>query len=665
MAPHTQQPQTSQPHRSSGQVPPSSGQPQPLRGPVRPVDRFTPPARGADSIATQQSAPPSTVGHLNLKAITVSLLDEPSECQTRDAARTVLIRFISHLLNPTSIHLWRVVEPGQIAVVDAPDVVLPAEETVRLCQNAVQSTARSRNTSITELDRGRNLVALSLPLGRNVTTRSEAGQPIEVTEVLTVVLLLGTEPLESFLVILQLLCGYLIFWELDSGAHQLRDVATIDQFLLKTVVQMTESGSAIAAARVCVEELRNAIPVGYAAIGVVNARTEATTLVALSGAADIDPRTELSQTVRSVLENAQQRGNLLLWKHEPTGTLDNPLARLAQQTGATRILSGPLRQVDDTVIGSWVIYGNESLESQPIARNAFVRGERAIARIVTREGTWGRVSSIGNQPASRGRHWWSLLLGLSIVGAMFIPAPYRVACNAQVQPQSRRFVAAQFAGVLRNVYSEAGDVVREGDLLAEMDDTELRLELTELQAEVERLTRSRDVNRAESNEVEAVLDGHKLEQAEARLALLTSREQHLQIRSPISGVILSEDLKRAQGLPVRIGQSLFEVAPLDKMRLELRVPADQIGQVQTGQTVLVGLVSQTSGSMTTKVDLILPNAETVDGEHVFLAMADLTGVSNSLRPSENGTAHIKIGQQPVWWIMFHRPWQKLRTKWGW
>lgn len=653
--------QTSPAHRSTTHASQGSGQPHSLRGPVSSAGRFTPPPSSSTPSTSESQA---AVGRIDLKAISASLLIELSECQTREAARSSLIRFVSHLLNPTSVHLWRVIESGQIAVVDAPEVILPPEEMVKLCQPDILTTAQRRCTSITELDRSRNLVALSLPIGRNVAVKQESGQA-EAVEVLTVVLLLGTEPLESFLVILQLLCGYLTFWELDSGSRQLREIALIDQFLLKAVVQMTEAGSAKAAARVCVEEIRNALPVGQAAIGVVDPLTKNTRLLALSGAADLDPRTELSQLVHDVLAEAQQRGEQLLWRPEPTTPLESPLARLARQTGACHILSGPLRQVDDTVIGSWVIYGNESLETQPIARNAMVRGERAIARIVTREGTWGRASISSGRSTSYWVRWWPLLASLAFVGILLIPAPYRVACNAQVQPQSRRFVAAPFAGVLRQVYSEAGDLVREGDLLAEMDDTELKLEIAELQAEVERLTRSRDVNRAESQEVEAVLDGHKLEQAEARLALLTSRAQHLQIRSPISGVILSEDLKRAQGLPVRIGQSLFEVAPLDKMRLELRVPADQISQITPGQTVNVGLVSQSTGAITSKIEQVLPHAETIDGEHVFLAFADLSAQSSTLRPGENGTARVEISQRPIWWILFHRPWQKLRTKWGW
>lgn len=655
---------SAQPHGKPLPATSAQGAAQPLRGPVSPMERF------ASSPEPSAEVPelPAITGEslsLDLKNLSLSLLTALADCPTRDAARSILIQHLRSLMNPTAIHLWRVTAEGQVAAVDAVNVSLPHPETSRLCLPDILQSVRNRGTSITEIDRLRNLVALSLPLGRNLATRNEAGESVPTAEVLTVILLLGEEPLESFLVIVQLLSGYLTLWELETGSKQLREIAQIDQFLLKTIVQMTDAGTATAAARVAVEELRKVMSVGQAAIGIGDLESGACTLVALSGAAEIDARTDLSQSIRAALEATQQRGDIRLWQPQPGTALDDPLALLARQTGASRILSGPLREIDDRVVGSWVIYGDESIENQPVVRNAFVRGERAIARIVTRRGRWGSPALGTSGPPARWKRWRPAIAGLLLVGSMFAPVPYRVGCDAQVQPKLRRFVAAPFAGVLRDVHVEAGDLVQAGDLLARMDDTELRLELSELQAEVDRLTRSCDVHRAEGREVEAVLDGHKRKQAEARLALLESREQHLVISSPISGVILSQDLKRAEGIPVRIGQSLFEVAPLDQMRLELRIPADQIGQIQTGQSVRVGLASQSHGAVSTQVDRLMPNAEIVGSAHVFLAYASLPNEALTLRPGEDGSARIEIGSRALWWTLFHRPWQKLRTQWGW
>ncbi len=620
-----------------------------MRGPLGPLEPFT---------ETREAV---EIGDLDLKALTQSLLTSLGNCHNREAARIVLTGVLQQLMNPSAIHLWRVTREGQVASVHGTDLTLPQSELGRLCLADVVQAAQTPQTSITELDQRRNLVALSVPIGQRVATRTPAGDPQEVTEVLSVVLLLGTEPLESFLVIFQLLCGYLLHWEARTSAQQSHELAQIDQFLLKTIVQMTESGSGPAAARVCVEELRKILPTGLIAIGLGDG--ESCHLLGLSGAAEIDRRSPLSQAVQAVLKHANKSGTVKSWLSSSEHPVDDPLAGLSRQHGATHILCGPLREVDDRVVGSWLIATEDSLERQPVVRNALVRGERAITRIVTRRDRWGSVkASVQPSWLRRSLPW---LVPVVIGGALLLPVPFRVSCDAQVQPVQRRVIAAPFAGILREVNAEAGDTVRAGDVLARMDDTELRLEHAELQADVDRLIRSQDVNRAEGKEVEAILDGHKLAQASARLALLNSRLSHLQLTSPVSGVILSEDLKRAEGIPVRIGQSLFEVAPLDKMRVELRIPVDQIDQIAVGQSVEIGLISQPGGPLLAHVERLLPNAETVDGVHVFLALASLPDQHLALRPGENGQAQITIGQRSLWWVLFHRPWQKLRTQWSW
>lgn len=633
---------------------PTSG-PHDLRGPLGEVQKFVAETFGAELVPTIEI-------EFDLKGITHSLLTSLRGCEARDAARSVLLQAIRQLMNPTAIHLWRVASDGQIASVDAPGLTLPHEETGRLCLPGVSQSAVSRRTVITELDRRRNLVALTLPIGSSCLIPSDSGQKCEVAEVLTVLLLIGSEPLESFLVVLQLLCGYLLLWESEAHSKQLRDISQLDNFLLKTIVQMTESGSGPAAARVCVEEIRKVFPTGQIAIGMGHPETGECQLLGLSGASNIDSRSPLSLAVHSALRHAMQGGEVRHWRMSE-GPSDKEFVSLIRETGASQILTGPLRDLQDRVVGSWMVAGDDALESSPIARNALVRGERAIARIVTRSDRWSRPKE--GTITTRWRGWMPLLFVMFIGVGMLTPVPHRVACDAQVQPQQRRFIAAPFAGILREVHVEAGDIVQSGAVLARMDDTELQLERTELKAEVDRLTRSRDVNRAEGKEVEAVLDGHKLDQADARLALLESRLANLQITSPVSGVVLSDDLKRAEGISVRVGQSLFEVAPLDKMRIELRIPVDQIDQIELNQSVQVSLVSQPGGSLATHVGRLLPNAETVEGEHVFLALSDIPNDNDSLHPGENGQARIMIGKRPLWWVLFHRPWQKLRTQWGW
>ena len=75
----------------------------------------------------------------------------------------------------------------------------------------------------------------------------------------------------------------------------------------------------------------------------------------------------------------------------------------------------------------------------------------------------------------------------------------------------------------------------------------------------------------------------KADKAQAQIDLLEFKLGHVKITAPIDGVVLSGDLERARGVPVQRGQVLFELAPLDRMILEVAVPDADAARVQPGQ----------------------------------------------------------------------------------
>ena len=82
---------------------------------------------------------------------------------------------------------------------------------------------------------------------------------------------------------------------------------------------------------------------------------------------------------------------------------------------------------------------------------------------------------------------------------MAIPLPYRVACDCELQPVLRRFVAAPYAGILERTFAENGDIVSKDQLLAQMDGRNLRIELSGLQAELAGAKKKRDLALAQGD----------------------------------------------------------------------------------------------------------------------------------------------------------------------
>ena len=70
--------------------------------------------------------------------------------------------------------------------------------------------------------------------------------------------------------------------------------------------------------------------------------------------------------------------------------------------------------------------------------------------------------------------------------------PLKVGCPCRVQPKHRRFVSVPYEGRLEEALTEAGEVVKQGQLLARMDPREIEWELAGLTADLRRADKDRD-----------------------------------------------------------------------------------------------------------------------------------------------------------------------------
>src|SRR5262249_32439078 len=105
------------------------------------------------------------------------------------------------------------------------------------------------------------------------------------------------------------------------------------------------------------------------------------------------------------------------------------------------------------------------------------------------------------------------------------------------------------------------------------------------------------------------------------LALVERKLDMLEVKAPISGVVVSGDLRRSEGQPIRQGQVLFEVAPLEEMLVEADVPDREVSRVRVGLPVHFRLEAFGGWSGESKVERLHPQSEQRDGANVFVAEA--------------------------------------------
>ncbi len=250
--------------------------------------------------------------------------------------------------------------------------------------------------------------------------------------------------------------------------------------------------------------------------------------------------------------------------------------------------------------------------------------------------------------------------GVLLVG--LIPTPSVIQSDCDLQPATRRFVSAPFDSRLESSDVEPGDTVEAGQLLARLDEREIKLELAEVEAEYHRARKDQDGYLASHQSGEARLAEYKAEGLQARQELLRHRFDNLELRSPISGMVIAGDLQDARGMPLKTGQSLFEIALLDRLTLDILIPADDIRFVEPGSTVSIRFDSLPFERFHAKIERVNPAAEIRDSKNVFIAKASIENRDRRLSPGLQGTARVRSSWQPIAWQYLRKP---LARSWRW
>jgi multidrug efflux pump subunit AcrA (membrane-fusion protein) len=218
---------------------------------------------------------------------------------------------------------------------------------------------------------------------------------------------------------------------------------------------------------------------------------------------------------------------------------------------------------------------------------------------------------------------------------------------------------------LKESHVRPGDVASEGTLLAELEDYQIRDELGLAKAEWHEATKEADSLWAKGKLAESQLSRIRAEKAQARIDLLQFQLDHVRLTAPINGVVLSGDLERARGVPVKQGQVLFEIAPLDRMTLEVAVPDADAARVEPGQRGELSLEARPEETIEFQVERVRPQAEIRDEMNTFIVEAAIQNTEKWLRPGMEGTAKIGVDRKPLGWILTHKLVDWLRMKLWW
>ena len=452
----------------------------------------------------------------------------------------------------------------------------------------------------------------------------------------------------------------------DEAGRQQRLDFEIDAVsaIVELVTDVTSSEGPRQAAQCVASALQDYLRSTAVVVGFARRNSAAIRLVALSGQAQFERRTQFARHLEAAFAECALRDGLTSFPADETDRHCSVAHRqLAEFRHLHSVVSVPLKTASGALVGIVTVLA--PADDQPVAllKNLLQCLSEPLGSaldIVRRAegGWWSRVTR-SVRAATGWRRAAALLLTAAIL-CLFVPVPYRISTGCVVQPVTRRFSVAPQDGLLRTTFARPGDLVEQGQILAEMVGREIEWELAGLAAEQHQASRERDAHLVKKSIADAELARLEMQRLAVRSELLRYRRDHLEIRSPIDGIVLSGSLDRRENYPVRRGDGLYEIAPLNPLRIELAIPDTDVACVETGMSVWIVLDGLHSEPLEAHVERIRPRSEIRDGENVFVADASVNNSNGRLRPGMLGTARIISHQRKLGWVLFHKPWNAVR-----
>lgn len=236
---------------------------------------------------------------------------------------------------------------------------------------------------------------------------------------------------------------------------------------------------------------------------------------------------------------------------------------------------------------------------------------------------------------------------------------YRVTAQSVLEGSVQRVLAAPFEGYIASQRVRAGDIVRQGQLMATLDDKDLATERLKWVTKRQEQLTEYDKALAKDQRAEAEIAQAQITQATAQVALLDAEIARTRIVAPFDGVVISGDLSQSVGAAVKRGDELFQVAPLASYRVVLKVDERDIVDIKPGQRGVLLASPLPLQPLDYRVTRVTPIAEAEEGVNYFRVEATLDKTDDRLRPGMRG-----IGKTDIDSRLLVRIWTKRLVDWA-
>ncbi len=230
-----------------------------------------------------------------------------------------------------------------------------------------------------------------------------------------------------------------------------------------------------------------------------------------------------------------------------------------------------------------------------------------------------------------------------------VTTPYRtelasyVFGNANVEALREVEVVARVQGLLRKMNVEEGDLVRRGQVLAELDQRELLIALDEARARLENTRaiyeRSLEMLELELTSQEQVdLAEYNFKTAKSLHDRAMLNLDYASIEAPFAGIITRRLIER--GDLISVNTVMFQLADTEKLLIRLYVPEKEMGRIDVGDRAVIRTEMYPGRSFAGEVEMISPVVDPATG--TVKVTVRVTDGRDELKPGTFCTLYILI-----------------------
>jgi RND family efflux transporter MFP subunit len=403
------------------------------------------------------------------------------------------------------------------------------------------------------------------------------------------------------------------------------------------------------------------------------------TVAAMSHSAEIHERQSLIQQIANAMDECADQQRTLVFPAPADGkpSITHFHAKLAQRSTSAQLCSVPIvRQGALCGVITFERKANQPFEANTVRLLEHVASllgpvldlqcarERGLFAML-RERMGGQIKSC----LGSGYLTTKLIAGslaLIVLVAAVIPAQYRVSAPARLEGSVQRMVVAPADGYLKQVHVRPGNLVKQGQLVAELARETFDLERRKWESEIAQYENAYRDAMAKHNRLEVVTAQARIEETRAQLALANDKLDRTQILAPFDGIVIKGDLTQSLGAPVKQGDLLLTIAPADDYRVMIEVDERDIADIRVGRHGNLALTASPKQAFPITVLRPTPVAASADGRNYFEVEAKLNATDDVLRPGLKGVAKIEMEQRSLLWIWGHRAMDSLRLMtWSW